>query len=89
MNYSDDVKNEILSRLKGMSETITNSFGELSKGKPIFVSELVQQNRLNICKSCNKYNEQTTQCQLCGCFMSAKTKLIHGKCPIDKWNQEL
>lgn len=41
--------------------------------------------RINICKSCTEIVKLTTQCKLCGCFMSAKAKLKLASCPIKKW----
>lgn len=41
--------------------------------------------RFNICKKCPELIEMTRRCQLCGCFMYAKTKLKEANCPIGKW----
>jgi hypothetical protein len=27
----------------------------------------------------------TKQCKQCGCVMSAKVKLLHATCPLNKW----
>lgn len=41
--------------------------------------------RLSICLECPKLIKLTTQCKECGCFMTAKTKLINATCPLGKW----
>jgi hypothetical protein len=41
--------------------------------------------RFDICKSCSNLIKLTKQCKECGCFMLAKTKLLHSKCPLGKW----
>jgi hypothetical protein len=89
MNHSEEIKNELLQRLKSLSETVTDSFNDLSKGKGVFVSENVSSARMSICHSCDDFNTKTTQCRKCGCFMSAKTRLKQGSCPIGKWGKDL
>lgn len=41
--------------------------------------------RLDICKSCDKFIKATTQCKECGCIMKLKTKLPNASCPLHKW----
>ena len=41
--------------------------------------------RIEICKACDKYEPKTTQCNECGCFMAAKTLMPFVSCPLDKW----
>lgn len=84
-----NIKNELLERLKNLSDNITDSYGELSKGKSIFVEADVQQTRLKLCQACDDFNKTTMQCRRCGCFMSAKTRLKSGSCPIGKWGKLL
>jgi ribosomal protein L40E len=85
----EKMRKDILEKLKGLSENITDSVGELSKGRSAFVSSETINKRLSICRSCEEFNSSTTQCRRCGCFMSAKTKLKHASCPIEKWAKEL
>jgi len=40
--------------------------------------------RLNICHSCEHYNNP--RCKLCGCYMNFKTTLLSSTCPIKKWS---
>lgn len=87
MSNPNNITNELLQRLKNLSETVTDSFGEIAKGNSVFVESATQQSRIDICKSCEYFNSKTTQCRHCGCFMSAKTKLKSGSCPIGKWGK--
>ena len=44
----------------------------------------IRNEKLKICKSCEKYNTVTTQCRECGCFMPIKTWLEGNTCPLGK-----
>jgi hypothetical protein len=48
-------------------------------------SEDVQNNRISICESCERFFKPTRQCKECGCFMDIKTKLEQASCPLEKW----
>jgi hypothetical protein len=87
MSNPNEIKNELLERLKNLSETVTDSFGELAKGNNIFVEQQIQQTRMSTCQSCEDFNAKTTQCKKCGCFMSAKTRLKTASCPVGKWGK--
>lgn len=82
------IKQEITNKLKSLSENVTDSIGQMSKGKPIFCSEEVISARLRTCKSCPEFIGSTSQCRKCGCFMSAKTRLKVASCPIGKWSRD-
>jgi tetratricopeptide (TPR) repeat protein len=43
----------------------------------------VQRQRLQTCASCEHHTG--LRCKICGCFTSAKSKLLHESCPIGKW----
>lgn len=45
----------------------------------------VANERYAICQECPLFNKTTKTCTECGCFMAAKTKLLHAVCPVDKW----
>lgn len=51
------------------------------------VDEETREKRFSICKSCDKFNKGTKTCQVCGCFMPAKTKFARASCPINKWEK--
>lgn len=48
------------------------------------VEDEVQKRRISICEECPEYT-LTRQCKECGCFMPAKTKLLHASCPRGFW----
>lgn len=49
------------------------------------VIKLTAKEKLAICKQCEKFNNTLKTCQLCHCFMPAKTRLPGTECPIKKW----
>lgn len=65
------------------------------------VSKKEEKRRRAICANCPKYSPTTTQCDVCGCIMWIKAKLLNdpvesakqGKmvktdCPLEKWDIE-
>ena len=54
----------------------------VSNGAPINTQEETNR-RLNICSSCQFFNNGT--CSKCGCNLSIKAELSTTRCPIDKW----
>jgi hypothetical protein len=56
-----------------------------------FVSNSEKQNRLDICKACDKFKAKTSilpsRCSECGCVLYLKTKFKNQHCPLDspKW----
>jgi len=53
-----------------------------------FVDKTTAQERYNICKTCEHFNENLKKCNICGCIMPIKVKISLYKCPIDKWSYE-
>ena len=54
--------------------------------KVLFVSDQVYKKRVNICKSCDKFDELENRCMECGCYVPAKAKIILDSCPLQKWD---
>lgn len=54
--------------------------------KVLFVSDDVYKERVDICKSCDKYHELENRCVECGCYVPAKAKIILDSCPLNKWS---
>jgi len=48
------------------------------------VSESERNRRLEICSECPHFTG--SRCELCGCFMSFKTRLRSSTCPINRWS---
>ena len=54
--------------------------------KSIFKNRyLLSEERLSVCKTCDRFNKISSQCSICGCFMNYKTLLYDASCPVDKW----
>ncbi|MHB1559727.1 MAG: tetratricopeptide repeat protein, partial [Isosphaeraceae bacterium] len=43
----------------------------------------VRQRRLQVCSTCEHHTG--VRCKICGCFTSAKSRLLQESCPIGKW----
>jgi len=56
--------------------------------KVLFVSDKVYEERVSICKSCEKYDELENRCRECGCYVPAKAKIILDSCPLKKWEAD-
>ena len=53
--------------------------------KNLMVSDKVYNERMEICKSCPKYDKEQIRCFECGCYLSVKARFILNECPLDKW----
>ena len=51
------------------------------------VSDEIKNQRLEICKTCEKYDAQQVRCVECGCFLEAKTSFALNSCPLEKWTE--
>lgn len=43
------------------------------------------QSRINICSSCEHFDNKLWKCKVCGCFMKVKARFIAVSCPERKW----
>mgnify|MGYP003346840499 CR=1 FL=1 len=53
----------------------------------LLVSDEVQSQRMEVCKSCEKYDETQNRCVECGCFLEHKTRFSLDSCPLNKWGE--
>ena len=53
--------------------------------KPVLISDIDRDKRLEICGTCEHYNIEKKRCSICGCKMSIKVALSSEKCPNGKW----
>jgi rRNA maturation protein Nop10 len=53
-----------------------------------YVSQDIYDQRLETCKSCDRFITLTSQCKECGCFMKLKCAVGHAFCPLEKWQAE-
>jgi hypothetical protein len=47
----------------------------------------VSRQRLEICEGCERFQEKSRICDLCGCYMPLKTTMSNMRCPIDLWTE--
>ena len=51
----------------------------------MFVDKEIKKERYSICKSCDRFKKLNKICEMCLCFMPAKTKLAGAECPKGEW----
>jgi len=52
----------------------------------LFVTPEEKKQRLEICSTCEYYDESQVRCKHCGCFLEHKANFALDSCPIDKWS---
>ena len=58
--------------------------GDFDSDEDEVEDEDTKKERYALCEEC-PHLLATKQCTKCGCFMPAKTGLLHATCPINKW----
>lgn len=53
----------------------------------LHVSEEVKNQRLEICRACDKYDPDQIRCTECGCFLEHKAEFSLDSCPLEKWGE--
>lgn len=53
--------------------------------KNCVASKETQQERLSICRQCNRFDKHRDKCLECGCYLQYKVKITIFKCPLKKW----
>ena len=61
---------------------------EYRQEQDLMVSKEVFQERLTICKGCDRFDKDQTRCMECGCFLMIKARLTPEFCPLGKWKDE-
>ena len=56
---------------------------------PTIAPRQVAKDRLAICESnvCGVFNEKSSTCEQCGCYMPLKTTMANMRCPRDYWTE--
>lgn len=57
------------------------------QGESLLVSEDVKNQRMEICKQCEKYDSNEIRCTECGCMLEYKTGFALDSCPLGKWKE--
>ena len=71
--------------LNNLKNSIINNAKSVAGGNALGVSDSDANARLNICKTCEFFNQLSQRCSKCGCKMAIKTYLKAEKCPVGKW----
>lgn len=86
MTYNDEQLLEILWQFNlyftGKSQLVED--GEIE----FRLSEELSNERFNICKQCEFYDEKRAECTQCGCYLPVKTTDLGEYCPVDKWSAD-
>lgn len=45
----------------------------------------ISKKRLEVCSTCDEYDQEWKKCHKCGCFMEFKSLLPNAECPLNKW----
>jgi len=61
------------------------ALGILKGELPPLAEGVLAEERLKVCSECPHLKKLARQCDLCGCFLDLKTKLLEASCPINKW----
>ena len=90
LKYCGDFSTLIAKCPKAPAPTLTlveklqnlNKTGEtwVAQGHPVTNHDEVNR-RLEICKTCDKYDKASESCRLCGCNLNLKTRLESAHCP--------
>jgi hypothetical protein len=71
-------------------KNLMNFASKIAQNKgPLFVSDEIKQQRMNICKECDEYDETQIRCKKCGCFLLQKASFSLDSCPLNKWSSVL
>jgi hypothetical protein len=77
-------KTNIFLKTKWFFQTFKNSFLTWWKTRKFKTTKEIADYRLKICEACPELSS-TRNCNVCGCFVDAKTKLLVSECPLKKW----
>jgi len=70
-----------------LANTAFDIFKGVMKGEAIMASPKIQQERLDICNTCDK-NDGVGKCMACGCVLDWKIPFAMSDCPIGKWDMD-
>lgn len=57
----------------------------VARGAPVRVAPEEAARRLEICRSCDRYDAAQGRCRACGCLCAPKASLTTEVCPLSKW----
>lgn len=71
---------------KSLIELVQDTIVDVVNGEEVFSTDELKTKRMEICKSCEHYNESHNRCMKCGCFLDQKVSLNSARCPLNKWD---
>lgn len=74
-------------QVRSLLQAVSGSIKAFVNGQPVFSYGDMKRRRVNICKQCNKYDQGSKRCSICGCYIHAKASLAKETCPDNpsKW----
>ena len=73
-----------MNRFKQIFEAYVNLLKKKAQILPEDILKLSEQ-RMTLCKGCPFFAHSVSICNVCGCYMPAKTKVLEASCPEEKW----
>jgi hypothetical protein len=64
-------------------------FAVIVNNNNIVSTDKTQEKRKEICLKCPSFDENSSSCNICGCFIPDKITKPSERCPIDKWTMDL
>jgi ribosomal protein L32 len=77
--------NLFLKRVINFTKFTAQTYQLHLRGKPNLTSVEIAQKRLEVCKSCEQYDQENVVCNECGCFLNYKVQFASNDCPLKKW----
>lgn len=68
-----------------MAYSLKDIAKDLIAGKLRLSEDELASERIKVCEQCPHFKKMARQCELCGCFLDLKTKVLHASCPVEKW----
>jgi len=75
--------------LPDQAKNITKTAYDIVKGfvfnGMLIVPPEVKKARIDICRECNRFDEDRHLCRECGCFLVNKVRFTASSCPLQYW----
>lgn len=68
-------------------KNLISSVQSIVSGDEFLANEVIQQDRMDVCRMCDRYSERRKRCKECGCFLEVKVKFASSECPLNKWKE--
>ncbi len=68
-----------------MTYTLRQIAKDAITGKLVLSEDELKTERMKICSVCEHFQPALRKCDICGCFMEIKSRILQAECPINKW----